>query len=97
MYDQKSNSCIDRIVSIFQPHVRPVSRGKAKSKIEFCSKLGVSLDQGYALIDTLNWDAYNESNDLIRQVENYKTLHGYYPELVQVAKAMAEWASISNG
>ena len=89
MYDQKSNSCKDRIVSIFQPHVRPIPRGKIKSKIEFGSKLGVSLDQGYARIDTLSWDAYNESSDLILQVENYKTLHGYYPELVQVDKIYA--------
>ena len=89
MYDQKSNSCKDRIVSIFQPHVRPIPRGKIKSKIEFGSKLGISLDQGYARIDTLSWDAYNESSDLILQVENYKTLHGYYPELVQVDKIYA--------
>jgi len=65
MYDQKTNSCKDRIISIFQPHVRPIPRGKAKSKIEFGSKLGVSLDQGYARIDTLKWDVYNESSDLI--------------------------------
>lgn len=89
MYDQKTNSCKDRIVSIFQPHVRAIPRGKAKSKIEFGSKLGVSLDQGYARVDTLSWNVYNESSDLIRQVENYKTLHGYYPELVQADKIYA--------
>lgn len=93
MYDQKSNSCKDRIVSIFQPHVRPIPRGKVKSKIEFGSKLGVSLDGGYARIDTLSWDVYNESSDLIHQVENYKTLHGYYPELVQVDKIYATRAN----
>ena len=89
MYTNNVKSCKDRIVSIFQPHVRPIPRGKAKSKIEFGSKLGVSLDQGYARIDTLSWDAYNESSDLISQVENYKILHGYYPELVQVDKIYA--------
>ncbi|WP_142785122.1 IS5 family transposase [Changchengzhania lutea] len=89
MYDQKSNSCKDRIASVFQPHVRPIPRGKAKSKIEFGSKLGVSLDQGYARIDTFSWDVYNESGDLIPQVEHYKTLHGHYPELVQVDKIYA--------
>lgn len=84
MYDHKENRCKHRIVSIFQPHVRPIPRGKIKSKIEFGSKLGVSLDNGFALIDTLSWDVYNEAKDLIAQVKNYKTLHGYYPELVQV-------------
>ncbi|NQY11532.1 MAG: IS5 family transposase [Flavobacteriales bacterium] len=89
MYDEKSNSCKDRIVSIFQPHVRPVPRGKINAKIEFGSKLGVSLDQGFARIDTLSWDAYNESSDLIPQVESYKELHGHYPDLVQVDKIYA--------
>jgi len=43
----------------------------------------VSLDNGYVRIDTLNWNVYNESSDLIQQVENYKTLHGYYPDIVR--------------
>lgn len=89
MYDEKSNNCKDRIVSIFQPHVRPIPRGKINAKIEFGSKLGVSLDQGFARINTLSWDAYNESGDLINQVESYKELHGHYPDLVQVDKIYA--------
>lgn len=52
MYDTKTNSCPDRIVSIFQPHVRPIPRGKTKAKIELGSKLGVSLDKGFARINT---------------------------------------------
>ena len=89
MYDGNSNRCDDRIVSIFQPHVRPIVRGKDKTKVEFGSKLGVGLDNGFARIDTLSWDAYNESGDLVLQVENYKALHGYYPELVQADKIYA--------
>ena len=49
-YDHKVNSGKDRIVSVFQPHVRPIPRGKIKSKIEFGSKLGVSLDNGFARV-----------------------------------------------
>lgn len=93
MYDQRIQSVQDRIVNIFQPHVRPIPRGKIKSKIEFGSKLGVSLDNGLARITTLSWDAYNESCDLVTQVEQYKTLHGYYPELVQVDKLYATRAN----
>jgi len=89
MYDEKIHSHVDRTVNIFQPHVRPIPRGKIKSKVEFGSKLGVSLDQGFTRIDTFSWDAYNEGGDLIKQVENYKTLHGHYPELVQVDKIYA--------
>jgi hypothetical protein len=89
MYDKKNHSCPDRIVSIFQPHVRPIPRGKTKAQIEFGSKLGVSLDKGFARINTLSWDAYHEGGDLIKQVESYKKLHGHYPELVQVDKIYA--------
>ena len=89
MYDNKTHSCPDRIVNIFQPHVRPIPRGKTKSKTEFGSKLGVSLDKGFARINTFSWDAYNESGDLIKQVEAYKHLHGHYPELVQIDKIYA--------
>ena len=89
MYDTKIHSCTDRIVSIFQPHVRPIPRGKTKAQIEFGSKLGVSLDKGFARINTFSWDAYHEGGDLIKQVESYKELHGHYPELVQVDKIYA--------
>lgn len=89
MYDTKTHSHPDRITSIFQPHVRPIPRGKIKAKIEFGSKLGVSLDQGFARIDTFSWNAYNEGGDLIKQIGSYKKLHGHYPELVQVDKIYA--------
>jgi IS5 family transposase len=83
MYDTQDNTCQHRIVSIFQPHVRPIKRGKQGRDTEFGSKLGVSLDNGFVRLNNLSWDAYNESSDLIKQVETYKDLHGHYPELVQ--------------
>ena len=89
MYDAKVQSYPDRLVSIQQPHVRAVPRGKTKAQIEFGSKLGVSLDQGFARINTLSWQAYHEGKDLIKQIEAYKHIHGYYPELVLVDKAYA--------
>ena len=89
MYDDNIHSCADRIVSIYQPHVRPIPRGKLGSQIEFGSKLGVSLDDGFARITTFSWDAYHEAVDLIKQVEEYRALHGHYPELVQVDKIYA--------
>jgi hypothetical protein len=76
MYGTKSHSCTDRIVSIFQYHVRPIPRVKTKAQIEFGTKLGVSLDKGFALIDTFSWNDYHEGGDLVKQVESYKKLHG---------------------
>ena len=52
------------IVSIYQPHLRPIVRGKAKAKVEFGTKIGASIVNGYTCVDHLSWDAYNESSDL---------------------------------
>ena len=82
MYRNKTHRCEDRIVNIYQPYVRPIVRGKDKANVEFGAKLGVSLQQGYARINTLSWDAYHEGSDLIGQVEAYRTAQGYYPEAV---------------
>jgi hypothetical protein len=89
MYQEKINRCDDRIVSISQPHVRPIVRGKQGKKVEFGSKLGLSLANGFLKADTLSWDAYNESKDLKIQAEAYRTLYGYYPEIILADKIYA--------
>jgi hypothetical protein len=82
MYENKVHSCNDRIASLSQPHVRPIVRGKTGKKTEFGSKIGVSMKEGFAIVDNLSWDAYNESADLAEQVENYRKRYGCYPEMV---------------
>lgn len=82
MFVNKVFTHTDRIVNIYQPYVRPIPRGKDKHSVEFGAKLGVSEFNGFSIIDRISWNAYSESNDLILQVENYKKLFGYYPELV---------------
>jgi transposase, IS5 family len=82
MHENNVHSCNDRIVSLSQPHVRPIVRGKTGKKTEFGSKIGVSMKDGFAIVDNLSWDAYNESADLAEQVENYRKRNGCYPETV---------------
>lgn len=82
MYKNQFHSVEDRIVSICQPHVRPIVRGKANASIEFGAKLSVSLTDGYAFIDTLSWDAYHEGIFLKDSIDRYKERFGYYPEAV---------------
>lgn len=83
MYRTRTNSIENRIVSIHQPFVRPIVRGKDGKKVEFGSKINVSLVNGYARINQFSFEAFNESTYLKDQVEAYKKLFGYYPELVQ--------------
>ena len=82
MYDEKKHSVADRIVSIHQPHVRPIVRGKLKAKVEFGSKIHVSLTNGFAYLDTISWDAFNESSEMMDYIEQYRQRFGYYPEKV---------------
>lgn len=82
MYDHRSHKINDRIVSISQPHVRPIKRGKAGSDTEFGAKLSVSLVDGYAFVDRTSWDNFNECLDLKDQVEAYRKRFGVYPESV---------------
>lgn len=86
MFDHDVCSCLDRIVSIFQSHVRPIVRGKAGRKTEYGAKIGVSVLNGFTYIDHLCWDAYNESSDLMLQIMTYKERFGYYPQEVQADK-----------
>ena len=57
MFRTGEHSCKDRIVSIFQSHVRPIVRGKASANVEFGAKIGVSIVEGYNFIDHHSWDA----------------------------------------
>lgn len=86
MFDEKSHSIEDRIVSIHQPHVRPIVRGKANAHTEFGAKIQVCLMNGFAFLDDLSWDAFNEGNRLMSSVSKFKERFGYYPEEVLVDK-----------
>ena len=80
MYEKKSHQMERRIVSLSQPYVRPIVRGKVKANTEFGAKLHVSLEDGYGRVERLDFEAYNESEDLPKIVERYRERTGYYPK-----------------
>jgi hypothetical protein len=84
MYKTKSHRIAGRIVSIFQPHVRPIVRGKAAAKVEFGAKISFSVVNGFTRLEKLSWENYNEGIDLIETIERYKSREGFYPESVHV-------------
>jgi IS5 family transposase len=86
LYENKKQSIDDRIVSLEQPHIRPIVRGKAGKPVEFGAKLLASCFDGYVFLDRISWDKFNESGDLKAQVESFKNYTGYYPESVNVDK-----------
>jgi transposase, IS5 family len=84
MYDQEVRRIEHRIISLAQPHVRPIVRGKAGTPVEFGAKIAVSCVDGMVFLERLSWDNFNESVDFPEQVEAYKKRFGQYPESVHV-------------
>lgn len=71
---------------LFQPHVRPIQRGKVKAKTEFGAKIGAAVYNGYTFIDHHSWNAYNEGVDLKLHIKMFKERFGYLPATVLADK-----------
>ena len=84
MYEEKKKRIDDRIVSVSQPNVRPIVRGKTGKSVEFGPKLSVSYIDKYVFLDKISWYNFNESGDLKTQVELFKEYTGSYPESIHV-------------
>jgi transposase, IS5 family len=82
MYDNHNHSIENRIVSIHQPHVRPIVRGKSHAKVEFGAKIHVSLIDGISFLDELSWEAFNEGSHMMDYIERYRKRFGFYPKEV---------------
>ena len=86
MYQQRSHRVADRIVSISQPHIRPIVRGKLSKSVEFGAEISVSHIDGMVLLERFSWDAYNETVDLTAQAESYRQRTGTYPASIHADK-----------
>ena len=86
IFDNRESRIADRIVSISQPHVRPIKRGKASAATEFGTKISASLAGGFTFVDRISWDNYNEAGDLNEQIELYHSRFGFYPESAHADK-----------
>ena len=85
MFDNKVNRVDNRIVSISQPYIRPIVRGKVKAPTEFGAKYDVSIDsKGHARLEKISFDQYNEGRELQDAIERYKKRTGHYPARVLV-------------
>ena len=87
MYLRRSHQVEDRIVSIDQPHVRPIVRGKAGSPVEFGAKVMVGLVGGYAFLMKAEWNNFSESKSLVEAVSEYHRIFGFYPATILADRA----------
>lgn len=86
MYNTRTHTVENRIVSISRPYLRPIVRGKAKSPVEFGAKLDISVVDGYTRLETFSFDAYNEATFLKTVIKKYRQRTGKYPERVLADK-----------
>ena len=83
LYRSDSRSIPDRIVSLYQAHIRPIVRGKARSSVEFGAKISISVTgDGFTFLDRLSFTPYNEGEDLKVQARAYRRRYGHYPKVI---------------
>lgn len=82
MFKTKNHTVPNRIVSIQQPHVRPIIRGKAGAKVEFGCKITTAVIEGFTFFEEMSFDNYNEGLLLQDAVRNYYNRYGCLPEAV---------------
>ena len=87
MYDNETHSVENRIVSIAQPHIRPIVRGKAGAPVEFGAKVATARIGGFTFIIHTSYDNFSEGKYLIKTIEEYKRMFGFYPAVVIGDKA----------
>jgi hypothetical protein len=86
MFDKRTHSVENRIVSLSQPFIRPIVRGKAGKPVEFGAKLDISVSDGWTRLEVLSFDAYNEALNLQDMVERYRRRTGRYPSRILADK-----------
>ena len=86
MFSKGTRRVEDRIVSIHQPWVRSIVRGKTAAPTEFGVKVELSMNNGYARVEEIRWDAYNEGTTLKAFFERYREDTGKYPKRILADK-----------
>jgi len=86
MYDNRTHSVPDRIVSVSQPFVRPIVRGKTGKPVEFGAKLDISVVDGWTRLECYSFDAYNEAGNLKAMAERFREREGHYPARILADK-----------
>ena len=87
MHDNNNHQVDDRIVSLSQPHIRPIVRGKAGTPVEFGAKVNVSTINGYTFVDEISYDSFFEGNLLECSIMDYYRRFGVLPAKICVDRA----------
>lgn len=90
MHNNRTHSVGNRIVSLSQPHIRPIVRGKAGTPVEFGAKVNMSVVNGYVFLDEISYDAYYEGDKLENAIIDYFLRFKMLPEKILADKAYTD-------
>ena len=89
MFDENTHTVEDRIVSISQPYLRPIVRGKANAPVEFGAKVATAHIGGFTFVIHMGYDNFSEAQFLKKSAEEYKRIFGFYPKVIIGDRAYA--------
>jgi len=79
MFDNRNHKVENRIVSIAQPYLRPIVRGKATAPVEFGAKVATARIGGFTFVIHLDYENFSEAKYLEESAEEYYRIFGFYP------------------
>lgn len=82
MYEKRNSRIDDRIVSISQPHIRPIVCGKAGTPVEFGAKINMSVINVYVFLNEIRYDSFYEGDLLENAIIDYYCRFGILPSKI---------------
>ena len=82
MHDERTHKVENRIVSISQPWLRPIVRGKANAPVEFGAKVSTARIGGFTFEIHQDFENFSEAKYLEDAAEEYKSIFGFYPKRI---------------
>ncbi|MDR0490154.1 MAG: IS5 family transposase [Oscillospiraceae bacterium] len=82
MYDERTHKVENRIVSIAQPWLRPIVRGKANAPVEFGAKVATARIGGFSFMMHMDYENFPEAQYLEKSAEEYRRIFGFYPKTI---------------
>jgi len=82
MYDGRTHKVEERIVSIAQPWLRPIVRGKANAAVEFGAKVATARIGGFSFMMHMDYENFPEAQYLEKSAEEYRRIFGFYPKTI---------------
>lgn len=76
LIENNTSKVRDRIVSLSQPHIRPIVRGKENKPVEFGIKAHIMQVDGINIVEHHSYNAFNESTRLKASVFKHKIIFG---------------------